>query len=408
MRANFVWLSAAIALLVHGQEIMSGPGPGERPILFSGDMAVLESGETRKDLNCSVSPLKASLGFDLRFHSGYDVTIPLKELEGTGNVLATLFRVTPKGSPGDSVYFSRMTRVPPVSATGGEVTLEGNFDLGTGAYQVDWLMRDFSGRVCSASWKVDADLALKDRQIPVALPPLTIRNTQLETFQPEPPVPRAPGNLPLSVKVLVNFAPQRPESASLDPLDTLALVSILRNISRDPQIVKFSLVVFNIQEQSVLFREDSVNQIDFPALGEALKNLTLGTVRANQLAQKNGGVTFLSTLLKEETAGKPDPDGLIFVSPKTLVDATLPQDELKRIGDLSYPLFYMNFDVDPQATPWRDAVGRVVKFFKGREYTISGPRDLWSAVSEMVSKIAKSKQERAAAATATGPNQGFR
>lgn len=397
MRAIFVCLSAATLVLLRGQDILSGPGPGEPPILVNGDMGVLESGEARKDLECSVVPLKALLGFDMRFHTGYNVSIPLRELEGASNTLSILFRVMPNGA-GESVYFNQRIHVPRVTDTAGQATVEGNFDVGEGDYRVDWLMRDFGGRFCSASWSVDAALAPKERQMTLALPPQAIRNAQTEEFEPEPPVRRMEQNPPLDVKMLVNFAPHRMESAALDPLDTLALVSILRNISRNPQIGKFSLVVFNIQEQSVLLKENSVDQIDFPALGRALQKLNLGTVRASQLAQKNGDVTFLSNLIRNETSSGPNPDGLILVSPKTVIDVSLPQDDLKQIGELPYPVFYINYDADPQAMPWRDVIGRMVKLLKGREYTISGPRDLWNAVSETVSKIAKSRQDRNAAA----------
>jgi len=47
--------------------------------------------------------------------------------------------------------------------------------------------------------------------------------------------------------------------------------------------------------------------------------------------------------------------------------------------------------LNPQAAPWKDAISRTVKHFNGREYTISRPRDLWFAVSEMVSHIVKSR-----------------
>lgn len=406
MRATFLCLGAATMLMLRGQEIMNGPSPGETPILFSGDMAALDSGEARKDLDCAVDPLKALIGFDLKFHTGYDVTVPLKELEGTGNMLSIVFRVTPKGREADAVYFQQRIRVPPVADHTGQVTLEGNFDLGEGSYQVDWLMRDFGGRLCSTSWSVDAARTQKDRQMPLTLGPNMVRETPREAFQAEPPVARAQQPA-LRVKVLVNFAPQHPEAAALDPMDTMGLVSILRNIARRPQIGKFSLVLFNIQTQNVLLKENSVDQIDFPAMGNALKNLTLGTVRASQLGQKNGDVTFLSGLIKDEVSEGPAPDALIFVSPKTLIDQSVPQDDLKQIGDLGYPVFYMNYDADPRATPWRDAIGRAVKYFKGREYTISGPRDLWDSVTEMVAKIAQSKQERQASAqtVATRPPQ---
>ena len=69
----------------------------------------------------------------------------------------------------------------------------------------------------------------------------------------------------------MNFAPQNSLSPRLQPLDTTALVSILRTISRDPRIGKFSIVAFNMQEQKVIYRQDDASRIDFPALGNALK-----------------------------------------------------------------------------------------------------------------------------------------
>jgi hypothetical protein len=42
------------------------------------DMTVLESGESRADLSCQLTPEKPLLGFDLRFHAYYRVTVPIK------------------------------------------------------------------------------------------------------------------------------------------------------------------------------------------------------------------------------------------------------------------------------------------------------------------------------------------
>ena len=44
-----------------------------RSRIINTDMAVLEAQDVRKDLPCTVTPDKPVLGFDLRFHAGYDV-----------------------------------------------------------------------------------------------------------------------------------------------------------------------------------------------------------------------------------------------------------------------------------------------------------------------------------------------
>jgi hypothetical protein len=50
---------------------------GTAPHINPTDMAVLETREVRKDLACTVTPNKPELGFDLRFHGGFDVSVPL-------------------------------------------------------------------------------------------------------------------------------------------------------------------------------------------------------------------------------------------------------------------------------------------------------------------------------------------
>ena len=366
------------------------------PRLFGTDMAVLEAGETRKDLPCNVTPVKPQLGFDLRFHAGYEVAVPLKELAGSENLLTIIFRVSSSNHKDEPIYFSHRVRVPSIEDDAhGDAMLQGGFDVGEGSYHVDWLMRDRSERVCSSYWDSEATLPNKDKQMTLAIAPNNVIPSEGEQFKEEPPIERIATEPPLNIKVLVNFAPQKNDSAALRPIDTEALVSILRQISRDPHIGKFSLIAFNMQEQRVLYRQESANRIDFPALGGALNTLRLATVDLQRLGQKHGDTEFLTDLIKKELGNGPErPDALIFAGPKVMLDQNVAQDSLKEVGDVEYPLFYMNYNLNPQQTPWRDSIGRAVHFFRGTEYTISRPRDLWFAVTEMVSRIVKSKHGR--------------
>jgi hypothetical protein len=185
----------------------------------------------------------------------------------------------------------------------------------------------------------------------------------------------------------------------MQPVDTNALVSILRTISREPKIGRFSVTAFNLQQQKILYRQEGTDRIDFPALGEALNSVKLGTVGVQQLAEKHGDTQFLTNLIQEEAGSAAQhPDALVFAGPKVMLDENVALDSLKQVGELSFPVFYMNYNRNPQAVPWRDAIGRAVKFFRGYEYTISKPRDLFFAVNEMVSHIVKSRNERVVSA----------
>jgi hypothetical protein len=361
------------------------------------DMAVLETREVRKDLSCTVTPSKPEIGFDLRFHMHYDVAIPLSDVAGSENQLTILFRVTPKGSDSPRFFVQRV-HVPLIEDDArGDATLSGFLDLGEGNYHVDWLMRDRAERVCSFYWDSEAVLPTKDRQIQVALAPGAVASSQEEQFTEEPPVERAQSADPLNIKVLVNFAPQNADSPALRPSDTMALVTMLRQIAREPQFGRFSLVAYNIQQQRVLYRQSSADKIDFPALGEAVQQVKLGTVDYQKLGQKHSEMEFLAGLIKQEMSGD-HPDALIFAGPKIMLDDPVPEEQLKPFAaDLDFPVFYVNYALNPQAIPWRDSIGHAVKLFKGTEYTISRPRDLWYSVTEMVSRIVKSRHGRNAA-----------
>jgi hypothetical protein len=399
-----IWLLAGGLICVAplpGQILIHGSGPHQRANILNTDLAVLESGEARKDLPCTVTPSKPTLGFDLKFHAGYQVTVPLKELAGNENLLNIVFRVSTDGHPDEPVYFTQHVRVPPLEEDAkGDAYLQGVFDVGEGMYHIDWLMRDRTERVCSSSWDSEAALGSKDKSMNLAIAPEAIQRADGEEFKEEPPVERSPMEPPLNIKVLVNFAPQNSLSAAMQPLDTTALVSILRTISRDPRVGKFSIVAFNMQEQKVLYRQDGASRIDFPALGTALTSLNLGTVDLKRLGEKHGDTDFLTTLVRKEmTPGPQDhPDALVFAGPKILLDANPPEEALRDASDIDFPVFYMNYNLNPQAVPWKDAISHTVHFFRGYEYTISRPRDLWFAVSEMVSKIVKSRNGKTASA----------
>jgi hypothetical protein len=388
-------LIAACAAL-SAQEVM--PSDGGVASLSASDAAILEARETRKDIACTVTPDKPALGFDFKFHTGYDVAISLKDLAGQDNLLTMVFRVTPEGRPDEAAYFSQRTEVPKIDENAkGDAVLPGSFDVGEGKYHVSWLMRDRAGRVCSFDWDIEASLPSRDRQMTLDIPAAAVRAAEKEPFKPEPPVEREPRGGPLSIKVIVNFAPQDPTSAALQPLDTGALVSILRSMAREPRIGKFSVVAFNMQEQRVIYRQQEASQIDFPSLGAALKTLNLGTVNVKQLARKHADSEFLSGLMTREIKEeKEDPDAVIIAGPKVTFDDSGSPDAWKQLGHVKAPVFCMNFNLDPQANPGRDAIGGALRSLKGAEFAISRPRDLFFAWTEIMSRIVKSKFGRTA------------
>lgn len=377
--------------------------PGRGATLIGSDLAVLESREPRKDLPCLVTPTKPVLGFDLKFHAGFEISVPLRELAGNENLLTILFRVTSDKQKDNPAYFTQKIRVPSIEEEAkGDAYLQGTFDMGEGKYTVDWLMRDRTERVCASFWESLAELPTRDRTLELSAKPGELLASEKEEFADEPVVERNTAEGALAVKVLVNFAPQNWRASSLQPMDTAALVSMLRTLQRDPRVSRFSVVAFNLQEQRVLYRQPPEDRIDFPAIGEALKGLQLGRVDAAKLRQKNSETEFLGELITAELKVQGElPDALIFAGPKVMLQENVAPETLRVVGEPAFPVFYMNYDLYPHLTPWRDSIGHAVKFFKGQEYTISRPRDLWFAVTEMVGKIVKLRSGKHPATSAS-------
>ncbi len=388
------------------QFLLKPPQPGEPVSLLPSDLAIFESSEARKDLPCTVTPRKPDLGFDLRFHAGYDASVPLNALEGDEQLLTVVFRVYPIDDRLHPAYFVQHFRVPVIpDEAKGDASLQGIIDVGEGNYHVDWLMRDRAERVCSLNWDVEAALAPKDKPMNLFIGPNQISETAPEPFVNEPVVhsPRTRAD-ELNLKLLVNFAPHAQVASSLQRIDVDPLVSILKAIERDPHIGRLSLVAFNMEEGRVLYRQDAAEQIDFPALGKALDTMKLGTVKLQQLGQKHSETDFLETLIQKEVSTASHPDAVVFAGPKAMLDADVPQDDLRRIGDIECPVFYLNYNLNPQAVPWKDSISHAIRVFKGTEFTISRPRDLWFSTTEMVSRILRSKHQHSVASVVSGPS----
>jgi hypothetical protein len=395
MRNAAVW-ALVCCWLLPGQVLLEGPRPGLPPVILGTDEAILESQETRTDLPCEVKPTKPKLGFDFAFYVGYELMVPLKELVGEGDKLSVIFRVTPEGTGNQPAYFSQQWKVPPLDEnTGGSAELDGAFILGVGRYRVDWLMRDRAARVCSAHWTVSVDQRGKDRQIPLRVGPGVVRPLSTDLFSEGEPVERDSENA-LRALVLVHVAPQRSGAAGFGFEEIRVLLSILRNITQEPGIDRYSIMAFNFEQGAVIHRQEYASKIDFPALGDAVGKLQLGTVSIQNLQHRDAGRSFVAQALSSAIASD-EPDVVIFVGAKRSFPSGDFNESLRVLGEPTCPVFYLSYDLTPDdEEPWRDIISFVVKFWKGIEYSITKPHDLFHRWATIMSRLSQHKARQTA------------
>ena len=162
-------------------------------------------------------------------------------------------------------------------------------------------MRDRGERVCSFYWDMEAALTPKDKQIELAMARERGRARRIRAVQGGAASgARTQAAPPLNIKVLVNFAPQNYDAAALRPLDTVALVSILRRISREPQFGKFSRGGVQYAGTASALPPDERGQDRFSRAGRGDPFDQAGTVDLKRLSQKHGDTEFLTDLIKKE------------------------------------------------------------------------------------------------------------
>ena len=391
-------VSVTVLLAVFGAA--SAQTPRGRP--SNADLAILDAQAPRRDLPCKVTAIEPVFGFDLRLHAGYAARIRLRDLVGPEGRLNVVFRVEPRAREAATVYFTDFARIPQAEGVRkGQIEVGGAFGLGEGKYRVDWLVRDQTGRVCSSHWEVEA--ALPKRAAGAALiAPARVEASALNPFRRERPSPATSNEAPLKIKVLVNFASRRPSPAILQPQNLNPVLSALRSLVREPRFGRFSVVAFLLTDQRVFFRQEESAGIDFPGIGRALRSLDLGTVGLERFSQERGQKWFLADLIKEGALGENRPDALIIVSPSVALREDIPPGELKKLGPLSFPVFYLECGRTRVLAP-ADAIGRAMGRLHGREYRILRPEDIARAVGDLVVRITGSRGGRGAGKAGAGP-----
>ncbi len=388
-RCRWLVLLLLSAVALGRAQVLLSPPIRENP----SDLAALAEEESRNDLPCKVTPVKPFVGFDLRYHSGYTVSVPVEDLAPYGDQLLVLMRITPESDPADAAYLADSFALPRLNSDlHGEATFPGEFILGPGHYQVKWMIRGQEGRICSSSWELDAEPADWLHEVSPGLSPNAVSEYVKDPFQPAVPVERDRRNQ-LHVKLLVNFSPGDPEQVVLSPQDLQAIVSIMRTVVQEPRFNKFSLVAFSTRDEKILFRQDDAPEIDFAGLGNSVGNLTFGTVDYARLMDPTSEARFLTSLLTENTeAQHQPPDAVVIIGPKVFLEKGIPKETLREGGLPRCPVFYLNYMSDPTKNPWRDAVTVVLRALRGFEYVITRPRDLASALLDMRSQLADLRQ----------------
>jgi hypothetical protein len=262
-------------------------------------------------LKCQVERLPPVLDFSFRFHAGYTVWVPLSQYRGAGHKWTVAVRVQQELA-GEPVYFASRLRLPEIPDTRVNGEAGGGYLLGEGYYRASFLLLDDRDRACRADWNIDARLGPDDRHVTMAIAPGAIEEVSLAGMRPV----RAPGDAPLArLTVLLHAAPERPRLSKVQARDAVTLLGALASLLDLAPAESVRLVVFNLDQQKEIYRQEHFTPDQLEAVRQAIFDLQLGVVDYRTLLNPTGHLDLLANLVNGELNAADRSDAVVFLGP---------------------------------------------------------------------------------------------
>ena len=346
--------------------------------------------EGEQTLKCSVTPIKPRLDYGFHFQAGYLMTVPLRQYVGSGHVWAVIIKITPEGSDHNPVYFATRVQLPSIPETKLDAELGGGYLMGVGKYRVEWSLIDNKSRVCRKDWDVEAKLGRGEREVQVALPPNTLADLSLRGTR-KAEIAKADMR-PLRLTVLLHAAPMSPRRTRLRPGDTLTLLGAFSSLLERLPTKSVKLVVFNLDQQAEIYREESFTRDSFDRVAGAMNRLELGSVDIGILQNRHGHLDLLADLMNQELTAKEPSDVVLFLGPASRYWDNLPRDEIQHARAGSPRFFYFRFQPSFRRTAaFPDSIQMAIGRLKGKTSLIHTPGELAKAIEQLETRVAEQR-----------------
>ena len=353
----------------------------------------LDSSEPNS-LRCVIQEWKPNLDFSLRFVTGYSVRCPIGEFDGEKARVFVYLRITPAGK--SPALFGSAFHLPEISAemrkaAGKDVRkLKNQFEMsgvlcvGEGEYTIETLVVDDKNRSCRRRWRTRVVPKKDQREVRLAIDPLTVEPIDRSSWNIAPPAER--GGLRLTI--FIDAAPIYPYQPVLRAWDRAFLLECIYSVLRQTPYKSVRVVAFNLEQQKEIFHEEHFDATAFLSLAHALREIETASVSVQALKKRNSP-EFLAALANKELSAPDRSDAVIFLGPHARMDVRVADGLLAARKPESPPFFY--FEYFPFiGGDFPDAIQRLVKSADGRTFAIHSPAQFDQAIQKMLAQL---KQE---------------
>ncbi len=330
-------------------------------------------------LSCSVREIRPELNFSFRFQAGWVVSVPMKQYVGARHRWTVVSRITPEG--GTPTYFTNNLRVPVIEKSNSEAQMSGTFLVGEGRYQVEWKLMDDAGRVCHANWKVVAKLSRGESKVKVAIAPGTVTDyVDVRSI-----AKGADDSKPFRLTVLFHAAPvSLRRIPRMSGRDRVVMLGLLNSLLERLPTSSVRLVVFNLDHQAELLRQDQIGPGSLSRVGQVMNELELGTVDFQTLSNRKGHVDLLADLINRELAEPEQSDVVLFLGPAARFFDKVPDQLVEKSPNPTPGFFYLQY-----RPPYRrdmvfgDTISSAISRVGGKVKVVHNPGEFAKAIEEI-------------------------
>jgi len=288
-------------------------------------------------LKCQVEPLRPVLDFEFRFHAGYTVRAPLNQYRDPGHKWTVAVRIQPE-SAREPVYFTDSLTLPDVSSTGTEGEAGGGYLLGQGRYRASFLLVDDLGRGCRMDWNIEAQPGAGNGAVKMAIEPGAVQEVSWRGARAanSDAAPFA------GITVLLHAAPVSPRLSKVQASDAVTLLGALSSLLDLAPAESVRLVVFNLEQQKEIYRQEHFTLDRMEAVRQAIFDLQLAVVDYRALLNPAGPMDLLSTMVNRELHAERRSDAVVFLGPHAR-STRKPTFEVDAPGSGAPRFFYVEY-----------------------------------------------------------------
>jgi hypothetical protein len=349
-----------------------------------------------RPLRCEVNLVRPQLTFSLNFQTGYVFRVPLNQYFGPGHLWGILTRVTPDAG-GDPVYLSSAVRLPNIPKSKVKAESGGAYLIGEGGYKVEWLLFDDSNRTCRKNWHVEAKRGPNDRGLGVGMKPNTVAAFSFRRWSSQTGK-NADVRTLRRLTVLLHAAPLFPNSNRLRGYDRMLLLGSLASLLESLPARSVRMVVFNLDQQKELLREDNFTPEVFDSVAQSMNGMELQLVSYRVLTNQRGHLNLLADLVNQELRATDPSEAVIFLGPASRYFDKFPQEAIEERSTAGPPFFYLQYRPFFRPNPRRDATAEfpdsiqfALKTVRGKTISIHTPDEFAKAIKQVEAQVSGEK-----------------